>query len=60
MILAIDIGNTNITLGLFNNDKYVNEFRLASDRDLSGEEYEILLKKTREVYDAKWVKKIKS
>lgn len=44
MLLTADIGNTNITLGLFNNDKYVNEFRLASDRDLSGEEYEILLK----------------
>lgn len=44
MLLMADIGNTNITLGLFDNDKYVNEFRLASDRDLSGEEYEILLK----------------
>ena len=41
MLLTADIGNTNITLGLFNNDKYVNEFRLASDRDLSGEEYQI-------------------
>ena len=44
MLLSADIGNTNITLGLFDNDKYVNEFRLASDRDLSKEEYEILLK----------------
>lgn len=44
MLLTADIGNTNITLGLFHNDKYINEFRLASDKDLSGEEYEILLK----------------
>ena len=44
MLLTADIGNTNITLGLFDSDKYVNEFRLASDKDLSGEEYEILLK----------------
>ena len=44
MLLTADIGNTNITLGLFENDKYVNEFRLASDRDLTCEEYEILLK----------------
>lgn len=44
MLLTADIGNTSITLGLYNNDKYVNEFRLASDKDLSGEEYEILLK----------------
>ena len=44
MLLTADIGNTNITLALFDNDKYVNEFRLASDKDLSKEEYEILLK----------------
>ena len=44
MLLTADIGNTNITLGLFDNDRYVNEFRLASDKDLTGEEYEILLK----------------
>jgi len=44
MLLTADIGNTNITLGLFDKDKYINEFRLASDKDLSGEEYEILLK----------------
>lgn len=43
MLLTADIGNTNITLGLFDNDKYINEFRLASDKDLSKEEYEILL-----------------
>lgn len=44
MLLTADIGNTNITLGLFENGKYINEFRLASDKDLSKEEYEILLK----------------
>lgn len=43
MLLTADIGNTNITLGLYDNDIYINEFRLASDKDLSGEEYEILL-----------------
>ncbi|MCM1338407.1 MAG: type III pantothenate kinase [Muribaculaceae bacterium] len=44
MLLTADIGNTNITLALFNDGKYVNEFRLASDKDLTKEEYEILLK----------------
>jgi type III pantothenate kinase len=44
MLLTADIGNTNITLGLFDNEKYINEFRIPSDKDLSGEEYEILLK----------------
>ncbi len=51
MLLIADIGNTNITLGLFENDKYINEFRLASDRDLSGEEYEQLLKSLFKDYD---------
>ena len=44
MLLTADIGNTSITLGLFEEDALVEEFRLASDRDLSLEEYEVLLK----------------
>lgn len=44
MLLTVDIGNTNITLGLFDEDALVEEFRLPSDRDLSLEEYEVLLK----------------
>ena len=44
MLLTCDIGNTSITLGLFEDDALVEEFRLASDKDLSLEEYEVLLK----------------
>ena len=44
MLLSVDIGNTNITLGIFDGDKLVETFRLASDRDLSQNEYEVLLK----------------
>lgn len=44
MLLCADIGNTNITLGLFEEDALVEEFRLASDKDLTLEEYEVLLK----------------
>ncbi len=44
MLLTSDIGNTNITLGLFDEEALVEEFRLASDKDLSLEEYEVLLK----------------
>lgn len=44
MLLTVDIGNTNITLGLFDGDALIEEFRLASDKDLSQEEYEVLLK----------------
>ena len=44
MLLTTDIGNTSITLGLFDEDALVEEFRLTSDKDLSLEEYEVLLK----------------
>lgn len=44
MLLTADIGNTSITVGLFDEDALVEEFRLASDKDLSLEEYEVLLK----------------
>ena len=44
MLLAIDIGNTNITLGIFDKETLVETFRLASDKDLSQSEYEVLLK----------------
>lgn len=55
MLLTADIGNTSITLGLFegegangsylsNGSALVETFRLASDKDLSQEEYEVLLK----------------
>ena len=37
MLLTADIGNTSITLGLFDNDALVEEYRLASDKDLSLE-----------------------
>lgn len=44
MLLTADIGNTSITIGLFDDNAIVEEFRLASDKDLSQEEYEVLLK----------------
>ena len=44
MLLTVDIGNTSVTLGLFENNVFVNEFRLTSDIYLTIEEYEILLK----------------
>ena len=51
MILVIDIGNTNITLGIYNNDSLLETFRLASDKDLSLVEYEVLLKTLCKEYE---------
>lgn len=44
MLLAVDIGNTSISLGVFDGDALVGTFRLASDKDLSQGGYEDLLK----------------
>jgi pantothenate kinase, type III len=43
MLLAIDIGNTNTTLGLFDGDALVADFRLHSDRDRTSDEYAALI-----------------
>jgi len=44
MLLTADIGNTSISLGVFDGEALVEKFRLASDKDLSQQEYEVLLK----------------
>ena len=44
MLLAIDIGNTNITLGVFNGDKIVQSWRLATSNSRTEDEYGVFLK----------------
>ena len=51
MLLAVDIGNTNITLGVFENESILETFRLPSDKELPQEEYEILLHTLFKKYD---------
>jgi type III pantothenate kinase len=43
MLLAVDIGNTGITLGLFSGDILGPRWRLASDSERTADEYGILL-----------------
>ncbi len=43
MLLAIDIGNTSITLGLYKTDKLGPRWRLASDNERTPDEYGILV-----------------
>ncbi|NMP36740.1 MAG: type III pantothenate kinase [Clostridiales bacterium] len=43
MILAADIGNSNITLGVFRDDDLLFESRLATDRLRTGDQYAIEL-----------------
>ncbi|NLJ90055.1 MAG: type III pantothenate kinase [Clostridiales bacterium] len=43
MLLGIDIGNTNITLGLFEGDALVYSFRLTTKTPRTSDEYGIIL-----------------
>ena len=43
MLLAIDIGNTNITLGVFDEARIVATWRLSTDRSKMPDEYSIML-----------------
>jgi type III pantothenate kinase len=43
MLLALDIGNTNTTIGLFDGPELLADFRLRSVRDRTGDEYAALI-----------------
>ena len=55
MLLAIDIGNTNIHIGIFEKSELRNYFYLGSDKSRSGDEYAFTLKSLIEAegYNAK-------
>jgi len=44
MFLAIDIGNTNTVIGVYDNDKLVNSWRLVSNNTKTVDEYWIVTK----------------
>jgi len=43
MLLAIDVGNTNITIGVFDEDKIAATFRLTTQKARTSDEYGIAL-----------------
>ena len=43
MLLAVDIGNTNIALGLFEGKKLYQHWKIRSEREKTSDEYEIIL-----------------
>ena len=51
MILAIDIGNTNIVVGCFDKDKVLFVERVSTDHTKTELEYAISLKNVLEIYD---------
>jgi len=50
MLLAIDVGNTNITFGVFDGSKLVSGFRCESARGRQADEYEMFVIKMLELH----------
>ena len=43
-LLVVDVGNTNIVLGIYRGDDLINSWRLATARERTSDEYGILAK----------------
>lgn len=43
MILCVDMGNTDIKVGVFKDDKLLSTFRTTTDKKKSSDEYELIL-----------------
>jgi type III pantothenate kinase len=44
MLLAIDIGNTNMVLGVYEEERWVHQWRIHTDRERMVDEYVVLLR----------------
>jgi type III pantothenate kinase len=44
MLLAIDVGNTNIVYGLFDGQRLVHQFRVETSRGRTADEYAVILR----------------
>lgn len=42
MLLVIDVGNTNIVFGVYKNEELLYDWRIATDRDKTSDEYGLL------------------
>lgn len=51
MLLTLDLGNTNLTVGVFDKEELVCEFRIATDRTLTGDQYAVQLLSVLKLYD---------
>ncbi|MDX8338059.1 type III pantothenate kinase [Draconibacterium sp. IB214405] len=44
MLLAIDIGNTNIVFGINRNNEWINDWRIQTDQLKTADEYEVIFR----------------
>ncbi len=43
MLLAVDVGNTNITLGVYKGEELIGTFRMTSKQSRTSDEYGIVI-----------------
>ena len=53
MLLAIDIGNTNIVIGGIREDKIIFEARIATDHIKTSDQYGVEIKNILSLFDTK-------
>lgn len=53
MLLAIDVGNTNIVYGLFDDQRLVHQFRVETSRGRTADEYAVILRNLLAMRDVK-------
>jgi len=51
MLLAIDVGNTNLTLGVFRGDELLRDWRLKTDRDQTVDGWGVLIRNLLDLAD---------
>src|SRR5947208_9871944 len=51
MLLAIDVGNTNVTLGLFDGATLAHQFRMESARQRTADEYAVVVRQLLAMHD---------
>jgi type III pantothenate kinase len=51
MLLAIDVGNTNIVYGLIDGTKLVHQFRVETNRNRTSDEYAVIVRQLLSMHD---------
>src|SRR3954470_9895232 len=51
MLLAIDVGNTNIVFGLIDGTKLVHQFRVETNRNRTSDEYAVIVRQLLSMHD---------
>ncbi|MFC1856584.1 type III pantothenate kinase, partial [Thermodesulfobacteriota bacterium] len=43
MLLVIDVGNTNILMGIYKGDQLINDWRIHTEKNSTADEFNVLV-----------------